>query len=304
MSGIVEKSNGVARTCVVVSYWTGLPIRSLHKLLRQMRTIDAGSPFDLVVVCNGGNQRPLALPRRFDDLRPRILNRENDNYNLGAWDHGWRNAPGHEYYLFLQDDCYIKDADWVYGFERRMDLDPGVGLLGEVERGVGMSWEYVDKLAEQADPDESPDAPDSPRRFYSHLFSTLKARSVPLGATFHHIPSIILFARRAILEQVDGFHYFGPSKEDAIAAEVALSREIIARGHNIARVANVNFQFVGHSQWDASGYGHYRELTWRSTVRRALQTLEHEVKTRLGIRRRSQKHGRARPFPPPCEPRS
>lgn len=63
----IETGSGRARTCVIVSYWNGRPARRLHRLLQQMRMIDAGSPFDLLVVCNGGDERPLSLPRRFDD---------------------------------------------------------------------------------------------------------------------------------------------------------------------------------------------------------------------------------------------
>lgn len=286
------------RTCVIVTYWTGLPLRDLHKLLRQMMLIDAGSPFDLVVVCNGGDERPLTLPRRFDDLKPRILNRENSNFNLGAWDHGWRNAPGYEYYLLLQDDCYIKDVDWVYGFEQRMDFDPKVGLLGELERGQGKSWDYIDKLAEQEDPIARPKNW-SNRGFFSALFDVLKAHRIPLGSTFHHIPSIILFTRRTVLEQIDGFRHLGPAKLDAIAAEVAFSREIVSRGHVISKVADVNFQFLGHPQWRDNGYMHHRRLSWRSAARLASRTITNWAKGRFGIRRPSQKRGRVRPFPPP-----
>ena len=55
-----------------------------YYLLRQMQKIDAGSPFDLVIVANGGEIVLLVLPPRFDSLRARVLNRENTYYNLGG----------------------------------------------------------------------------------------------------------------------------------------------------------------------------------------------------------------------------
>ncbi len=33
--------------------------------------------------------------------------RENTGFNIGAWDYGWRHLPPYDYYLFLQDDCFI-----------------------------------------------------------------------------------------------------------------------------------------------------------------------------------------------------
>jgi hypothetical protein len=42
------------RTCVVISYWAARSVKNLYRLLRQMQKIDAGSPFDIVIVSNGG----------------------------------------------------------------------------------------------------------------------------------------------------------------------------------------------------------------------------------------------------------
>ena len=84
------------RTCVVVCYWTGHKPDDLHRLLGQMMKLDAGSPFDVVVVTNGGDIRPLTLPPRFAPLRLRLIDRENVGYNLGAWEQGWRESEGYD----------------------------------------------------------------------------------------------------------------------------------------------------------------------------------------------------------------
>jgi hypothetical protein len=121
------------KTCVVVSYWTARSHQHLHRLLRQMtmRKFDAGCPFDLVISCNGGDVKPLTLPSKFRSLRPRIFNRENTGWNLGAWDHAWRMTSGYDFFLFLQDDCFLKSQNWVYDFQFRAENDDGIGLLGE-----------------------------------------------------------------------------------------------------------------------------------------------------------------------------
>jgi hypothetical protein len=39
--------------------------------------------------------------------------RENTGFNIGAWDYGWRHLPPYDYYLFLQDDCFIVRPLWL-----------------------------------------------------------------------------------------------------------------------------------------------------------------------------------------------
>ena len=105
------KSNNMR---VVVCHWAGDPVKYLYRLLNQMRKVESGSLFDVVIVCNGDIDRPLVIPSHFNDLSPRIINRENEGYNLGAWDCGWKNAKDYEFYLFLQDQCFLKKSQLAF----------------------------------------------------------------------------------------------------------------------------------------------------------------------------------------------
>jgi len=174
-----------------------------------------------------------------------------------------------------------------------MDFDPEVGLLGEVEQFSGMGWEYCDKLFQQSDPNEVPPH----HNFARSLASRLEWRRIPLGTTPHRIPSIVLFTRRAAIEEIDGFHHFGGSKDDAVAAELAFSLEIAGRGRAISRVALRNFHFLGHSEWQDSG--RQRIACWYWEVIRSCWLLKNRMQVRLGFRRASRKQGLSRPFPPP-----
>ncbi|MBV8314866.1 MAG: hypothetical protein JOZ53_08015, partial [Planctomycetaceae bacterium] len=174
--------SGRPKTCVVVSYWTGRSAHNLHRLLTQMRKVDAGSRFDVLVVFNGGLERPLSLPPRFDDLRPRVLNRENHGNNLGAWDYGWRSAEEYEYSLFLQDDCFLKRPGRVGDFEFRMARDAGVGLLGEAVMWDRMTWSFSGKRPTVTSggspgPRTSPSIPSTPTRRSSRNTAFPAARS-------------------------------------------------------------------------------------------------------------------------------
>jgi len=268
---------------VVVSYWSGRHVKKLHRLLDQMLKYEAGSPFHVVVVCNGGEQHPLSLPSRFAVLNPRVLARENTHYNLGAWDFGWRNAPGYEYYLFLQDDCHLKLADWVYEFEHRMDRDPGVGLLGELERSSNMSWEFLASYnGMSVDPATGKEA-----KSIDLFLSTLEKHGIDSGSLGTHLPSLVLFTSRRILEEIGGFPFFGPSYQEAVWTEVATSRLIVAKGYRISKVTDFPFCFIGHDEWKLSGSD--RRTGIRRTLHDALEGAKRWLKAVLRMKQKSRR---------------
>jgi hypothetical protein len=236
-------------SCVVISHWTGHPRRVLHQLLSQMQKIDAGSPFDLVVVCNGGDREPLVLPRRFDSLRARIVNRANTGYNIGAWEAGRCASPDSPAYLFLQDECFIQRAGWLSEYEYRFFGDAGVGLLGESLMWDRMSWPYI-RAATDRDlgaswfPGESVHPLDQYQQF-------LDARAIPLGAVGTHLQSLVLFSSAAVLRQVGGFPV-GSTYRESVACEIGISCLIAAQGYRIAQVRGERFSLIGHRQWTST----------------------------------------------------
>lgn len=239
------------RTCVVISYWAARSTANLHKLLGQMQTLDAGCPFDVVVVSNGGNAAPLVIPARFDGLKVRVFNRENTHYNIGAWEHGWRNVEGYEFFLFLQDECFLKRARWLEPYEFRMSRDPGIGLLGEMIRWDQMSWPFI---RASTDRDLGPGAWPAgeamhPIDAYQHQ---MERRGISKGDEATFLSSIILFTSRKILEEVGGYPLFGLSYRDAVATEVAFSRAIAAKGYRLSRIKEDDLYYISHFQWKSS----------------------------------------------------
>jgi hypothetical protein len=218
----------------------------LHQLLRQMQKIDAGAPFDLVVVCNGGDRDPLVLPRSFDGLHARIVNRPNSGYNIGAWEAGRRAKPDSPAYLFVQDECFIRRAGWLSEYEYRFFGDSGVGLLGESLMWDRMSWPHI-RAATDRDlgtawfDGESMHPLDQYQQF-------LEARAIPRGAVGTHLQSLVLFTSAAVLRQVGGFPV-GATYREAVACEIGISRLIEAHGYRIAQVRGDRFSLIGHRQW-------------------------------------------------------
>ena len=240
-----------ARTCVVICYWTGRAPRPLWQLLRSMQRHSAGAPYDVLIVCNGGDREPLRVPPAFRWPNLRVLDRENTGWNLGAWEAGWRASPGNEFFLFLQAECFIRRADWLRRFEHRLEQDGGVGMIGERLMWQQMSWNYV-REATALDLAVNGAVPPGVLESVARYQELLRARGIEPGVLGTHLVSIILFLRRALLERIGGFPLIGEDYLQAVACEIGLSKLVEAQGLRITQLSDAPFSFVGHSQWTAS----------------------------------------------------
>lgn len=256
------------QTCVVISYWNGRSTRNLLRLLGQMARVQAGAPFDVLVVCNGGDRRPLNPGGSVG----RVLNRENTGYNIGAWEAGWRHAAGYEFYMFLQDECFLKRSGWVSEFQYRMEGDRGIGLLGESMMWDQMTWEYI-RAATDRDLGRQVWARDDATHPLEQYQAFLDARGIPRGEIGAHLQSLVLFTSRRVLEEIGGLPC-GRTYREAVACEIGISRLIAAKGYRIAKVRGEAFSLIGHRQWTA---GHRRYMKLRGHVGGMLR--------RLGLKR-------------------
>lgn len=230
---------------VVISYWTGRSTRNLFRLLRQIHSYDAGAPFEVVVVCNGGDKLPLRLPLRFRKYKISVLDRVNSGFNIGAWDHGWRHAARCDHFLFLQDECYIKRPGWLRAFVARMEGSSGIGLVGE-SMNWNVSW------------DQQRDNPVASRclnregypefNAIDFLRAFLEREGIPTDESARHLQSLVLFASRRVLEDMGGFLH-KDNYADAVGAEIAISKKVISMGYDIATVGPESFHYIGHTEW-------------------------------------------------------
>lgn len=260
---------GQARTCVVVAHWIGQSDAQLHRLLRETRTTEAGAPFDLRIVCNGGDEKPLLLPPEFANWDIQILNRENIGYNIAAWDHGWKIDPRHDFYLFLQSECFLKQQGWVEAFEFRMTRDSGIGLLGEKILWDRETWPFV-RAATDRDLGAAAWPKDEPRHPIDTYKALIEQAGIPPGELGTHVPTIIHFTSRNILEEIGGYPFLGPSYREAVATEVGISRLIESRGYRVCQLKNDPFAYIGHRQWTAE---YHRQMALRGKAKSLLKRL-------------------------------
>ena len=216
-----------------------------------MHRMPAGHPFDLVVVCNGGGLETAALPPPPAGVSLRVINRENQGYNIGAWDAGWRAAPGYDYYLFLQDECVIREAGWLAAFESRHRSFNKSALIGESIMWEGLDWAALTE-ATQRDfvPTYAGEDAENPIDGYRAL---LHEMDIPEGPVATHLQSLVLFADGDLLEKMGGLPNRSPYKE-AVACEIGISRKAAALGAEVALVTpGKRFSFIAHPEWVGVG---------------------------------------------------
>ena len=253
-----------ARNLVVISYYDQRPNEMLLALLDQALSISAGAGFDLCVVVNAENVNPTALPDRHKTVQ--VIHRENRGFNVGAWQHGWKANPCYDFYLFLQDECVIRRPGWLTAIAEAA-RNPKVGLVGE---GIDCyeSWETFDRcwppIAEE-------------------IHKMAAEQGIPLGARPDYVQTLIVGARREVLEQTGGF-VVGDGKMSACAGEILTSVRARSLGLRNVQIAWRPFEYIRHPQWDdlrATSAG------WRWQVSRAMHLYLPSSINRLVPRRRT-----------------
>ncbi len=235
------------KALVTISFYCQRSINPLLHLLRQIATIEAGFPFDLVVVCNAVRLDEITNLPQLDAQKIQYFIRENKGFNIGAWDYAWRRFPSYDYYLFLQDDCFIIRPQWLKVFIDKLSQFPTIGLLGE-----SLNWECSwEELAQsnynQIHREHFLNGQPVKRVDFYRAF--LAQHQIPEGKTAKHLQSIIFFTSRMVLERIDGF-IIGENYGEAIASEIASSKKVQALGYQIQTVnPNSCYHYIAHPQW-------------------------------------------------------
>lgn len=234
---------------VVVSTWVGNPPAYLLRLLDSLSDHAAGLPYDVHLVANGTDYRP---PDAAIGRLGEVLVRENEGYNLGAWDFAWRRLPGYSHFLFLQDDCYVKRGSWLRDFQRRWDDTPDCGIVGEnLIRSWDRPWEELFVPAPRSRGRRKVDEEHARRARRYHAL--LEEWGIPPGESARHVTAVVHFTSRSVLEEVDGYP-LEKEYERAVAAEIAFSKKVEACAKRLVQVGVSSHSRIGHREWPAGGF--------------------------------------------------
>jgi hypothetical protein len=230
---------------VIISYYNGRSSDRVLALLAQMKDIESGYPFSVIVVVNQEEKRVLELPTKYADVR--VYYRENYGYNIGAWEYGWRQSPAAEYYLFLQDECVILKRGWLRSFVRAADCRR-IGLIGESLIQWNSTWDQVDEMRKRMGSGNCT-VFGQEVSWGEGMKLFMKRYGIPHDSFADHIQALVMFARRDILQLVSGFA-LGQNKDEAICSEIAISKKVQAMGLKIRQIGFLPFKYIHHPQWD------------------------------------------------------
>lgn len=249
-----------SKIAVIISAWEGNSPELLTRLIRSMNHYKSGISFDLYLVINGSDY---CIPEELKKHIRQSWFRENVGFNLGAWDYGWRKLDAYDYFLFLQDDCYVQKKNWLKTFYTRFKKINNCGMLGEhfMDRW-NKSWSVLCGEKPSHGKSISANMIDRAKRYRGFLSQW----SYPLGDTAAHLTTVVLFASRQVLTCIDGFKVV-KTKEEAIAVEIGTSRKVVNAGFSIHQIARQRHVFVGHPQWPTRGivaklkkFFHFKEM--------------------------------------------
>ncbi len=245
---------------IVISTWVGHPAQSLVRLCDSIVRHPARAEYDLFLCANGPAYSP---PLELRPLFTRIFVRENTGYNLGAWNHAWRQLPEYDRFLFLQDECAVKRTGWLKDFLRRFDSTPACGLVGE---HLIRSWDRPWSVLVEAQGREAKDPRAIQRALSARSYREILARwGIPEGPTARHLTTVVHFTSRSILEEVGGYN-LGQTYQEAIAAEIGFSRKIVTHGYRLVQVGRWRHSRIGHPQWDRLGFFRRLERSLRKRL--------------------------------------
>jgi hypothetical protein len=230
---------------IVISFYAGRDPSSLSRLLRDL---DAYRSLIRLVI----NTDNLSSPASLLDYGVETLLTENHGMNIGAWHKGFSRWPDADYYLFLQDECYLKKDGFLREIVQRMESDTKLQFLGE---SLNYRWDrpWRDLLL-------SPLNQFSSGHYINHQYSkrvdtylhNLVRWGVDPGPSGLHLRSLVWALSGRLIRELKNFP-IGTNRGECIAAEIAVSRKVRQLGYEIAQIGSAPFTYFGHVEWRDDG---------------------------------------------------
>lgn len=231
-------------TLIVVSHYN---LRSKEILQGLIKSLINGR-YDIVVVVNHDDINSI----HHDFYCPGVMriNRPNTGMNIGAWDCAFREFPDYKYYLFLQDECVIKKYSFIEAYHERF-LDEKIGMIGE---SINFKWNMNWNLISNSPINYAVGLNNYGNKvgrveYYLHM---MKKWGIESGVTGRHLRALVWALKGDVLSKINGFP-IGASKEECIAAEIAVSKSVEQIGLRVEQVDADPFKYIQHTEWRNDG---------------------------------------------------
>lgn len=232
-------------TLIVISYFDSRPKTQLNNLIKQLKNLNAS----ILLSINSNKTKQVNL---FKDSKINILKRPNTGMNIGAWNEAFFNLPDFDYYHFLQDECVIKDENFIEVYNSLLN-EQNIGMVGET---INPKWSHdwqslLSSRLNYTDDDHIINGVRIPRvNFY---LSMLNKWDINPGKNAMHLRSLIWSLKNETIRKIQGFP-IGLNKGECIASEIGVSKKIEALGLQIKQVDSAPFKYIYHSEWSRDGF--------------------------------------------------
>ncbi len=229
---------------IIVSHYYARPVSQLLQLLASLESYWP----DVTVVVNSDTPE-MSIP---SIRKLRMIRNDNVGMNIGAWNAGFLDYPQADYYLFLQDECFLKRDTFREAVVARFKSDSNLGMLGE---SINSRWRAPwDALL-----DSSLNLIESghyiggvPSKRVDTYLNAMRTWGINPGLTGEHLRSLVWAFPGDVLRKFGSFP-IGQNRGDCIAAEISVSRKIIDMGLKYDQFTGTPFTYFGHSEWRADG---------------------------------------------------
>lgn len=229
----------------VVSYYAARTDRHLKALLGNLS--DVAEQVLLVQNIDGRTETSLdEVSARF-----RVLSVPNRGMNIGAWNAAFRALPDYDHYVFLQDECALVDREYQDRYIAKLSTK-GSGMTGEsINPKWNAPWSHI--IASPLNYKITDPIYGSIVDRVSFYLNCLNRWGIDPGPKATHLRALAWGFTNECLRMIDGFPV-GGSKEECIAAEIAVSRNAVARGFGVSQVGVMPFECFSHAEWRHDGW--------------------------------------------------
>lgn len=218
--------------------------RGDHNLERILGQLNGLSP--AIVVVNDDSADCVSVRSHGDTS---VLTRPNTGMNIGAWSEAIPYVAEYKTVIFIQDECFVQDSAFLSAYAQRLAMT-GVGMIGE---SLNPKWDCSWKAIARSRVNYSfQDEGGSHVTRVDYYRRKMVEWRIDPGESAKHLRALVWAFSRESLAAVGSFP-IGGTKEESIAAEIAVAKKVEQLGFSVEQVASEHFKYFGHVEWRKDG---------------------------------------------------
>jgi hypothetical protein len=226
----------------VVSNYAPRGRKDLDRLLSQLE----GLVDRILIVINDDSCTKLTLQNN-DHL---TIKRPNIGMNIGAWSEAIQFCDIDSNVIFLQDECTLIDSRFIESYTHTF-AGGKVGMIGE---SLNLKWNLPwEKIRESSLNYQLPVNSITIGNRVDFYLSCFRAWGIQPGLNGLHLRSLVWAFSSNAIQSIKHFP-FGSTKEECIAAEIAVSKLVNQLGFEFDQSSQKPFAFFEHSEWEKHGF--------------------------------------------------